>query len=258
MYDQLYNLGDFGIIALFGGVTIACFVIAPYLGRRLGWTVPNKDRADYIIRAQSTLISFTALILAFSLVQSQSNLRKTEELVAKEASTLNTFDRLLLRFGEQAASLRPLLWAYTTSVIEDEWPTLRHGQASPATSAKLTPMSRAVFQLDPQPGRQTTIYAEIIKSLDDMADLREQRINAADLRLPTEFWVMALLLGLILVVLSTVIEAVAYHTISIAAQGFALALLAALVFSSDRPFQGDISISATPITKALATMKART
>jgi hypothetical protein len=135
---------------------------------------------------------------------------------------------------------------------------LRQSKQSPATSAKLTPMSRAVFQLDPQPGRQTTIYAEMIKSLDDMADLREQRISAADVRLPAEFWAMALLLGLILVALSTVIEAVAYHTISIAAQGFALALLAALVFCSDRPFQGDISVSSAPIAKALTTMKART
>ena len=258
MYDKLYALGNIGIIALFAGVTAVLFLIAPLIGRKLGWTVPNKDRADYIIRAQSTLITFTALILAFSLVQAQGNLRKTEELVAKEASTLNTFDRQLLRYGEPAASIRPLLWAYTASVIDDEWPSLKDGEHNAATSAKLTPVSRAVFQLDPQPGRQTTIYGELIKSLDDMSDSREQRISAADLRLPSEFWVMALLLGLLLLALSLVIEPVTHHTVSITAQGFALALLAALVFCSDRPFEGDISVSPVPIAKVLAIMKART
>lgn len=258
MYDKLYALGDAGIIALFGIVTVACFSVAPIIGKKLGWTVPNKDRADYITRAQSTLISFTALVLAFSLVQAQGNLRKTEELVAKEASTLNSLDRQLLRYGEQSAVLRPLLWAYTSSIVDDEWPALRHGHASDATAEKLRPMSRAIFQLDPQPGRQTTIYTEMIKSLDDMADLREQRIAAAELRLPSEFWLIALLLGLILVALSTVIEAVSYHTVSIAAQGLALALLAALVFCSDRPFEGDVSVSPTPMAKSLAIMKART
>ena len=53
-------------------------------------------------------------------------------------------------------------------------------------------------------------------------------------------------------------KAVGYHTASIAAQGLALALLAALVFSSDRPFKGNISVSPAPIVKVLAAMNART
>jgi len=99
LYAEIYALGEVGVIILFGVVTAACLVAAPYVGRKLGLTVPNKDRADYIIRAQSTLITVTALLLAFSLVQAQGNLRKTEELVANEASTFNTLDRLLPRYG---------------------------------------------------------------------------------------------------------------------------------------------------------------
>jgi hypothetical protein len=258
LFDELYGLGEIGVIVLFSTVAVACFVAAPYLGRKLGWTVPNKDRADYIIRAQSTLITVTGIVLAFSLVQAQGNLRQAEELVAKEASTLNTLDRLLLRYGDQAAALRPLLWTYTTSVIEDEWPALRDGQRSPDTGLKLAPLSRAVFQLDPQPGRQVTIYGEMIKSIDEIVDEREQRVSTANLQLHSEFWLVTFLLGLILVALSTVIEAVAYHTLSIAAQGLALALLAALVFCSDGPFKGNISVSPAPIIKVLAIMKART
>jgi transposase len=258
LFDEFYALGEIGVIALFGAIAVACFVAAPYLGRKFGWTVPNKDRADYIVRAQATLITVTGIVLAFSLVQAQGRLRQAEELVAKEAATLNALDRLLLRYGDQGTVLRPLLWAYTTSVIEDEWPALRHGQRSPDTSAKLTPLLRAVFQLDPQSGRQVTIYGEMIKSIDEMTDEREQRISASNLRLHSAFWLVALLLGLILVALSTVIEAVAYHTVSIAAQGLALALLAALVFCSDRPFEGDISVSPAPIGEVLAIMNART
>ena len=258
MDDGLYGLGIIGLIALFGAAAVICLVAAPYIGRKLGWTVPNKDRADYIIRAQATLITVTGMVLAFSLVQAQGNLRQTEELVVKEASTLNTLDRLLLRYGDQGAALRPLLWAYTASIIEDEWPALRHGHSSPGTSAKLNPLSRAVFQLDPQSGRQVTIYGEMIKSIDEMADQREQRVSAANLQLHSEFWIVTLLLGLILVGLGTAIEAVTYHTVSIAAQGLALALLAALVFFSDRPFKGNISVSPAPIVQVLAIMNART
>lgn len=258
MYDELYELGAIGLIALFGSVTAGCLVFAPYIGQKLGWTAPNKDRADSVIRAQATMITIIGLVLAFSLVQVQSNLRKTEELIATEASSLNTLDRLLLRYGDQGAALRPLLWAYTTSVIEDEWPSLRYGESSPVTGAKLSPLSRAVFQLDPQSSRQVTIYGEMIKSIDEIADEREHRINAANLQLHWEFWLVTFLLGLILVALSTAIEAVAYHTISIAAQGLGLALLAALVFYSDHPFKGNISVSPAPVVKVLSIMQART
>lgn len=256
VFDELYNLGEVGLIALFGVVTVGCLITAPKVGQGLGWTVPNRDRADYIIRAQATIITVIGMVLAFSLVQTQGNLRQTEELVAREASALNNLDRLLLRYGDEGATLRPLLWAYSASIVEDEWPALRHGQRSSVTSAKLTPLTRAIFQLDPQSGRQVTIYGEMIKSIDEMADEREQRVNVANLQLHPEFWIVAFLLGLILVALSTVIEAVAYHTVSIAAQGLAVALLAALVFCSDRPFNG-ISVSSAPIAKVLTIMQAR-
>ena len=256
MFDELYSVGEIGLIALFGVVTVACLVIAPKIGQLLGWTVPNRDRADYIIRAQATIITVIGMVLAFSLVQTQGSLRQTEELVAREASALNNLDRLLLRYGDQGAALRPLLWTYATSIIEDEWPALRHGQRSPVTSAKLTPLTRAIFELDPQSGRQVTIYGEMIKSIDEMADEREQRVSVANLQLHSEFWIVTFLLGLILVALSTAIEAVAYHVVSIAAQGLAVALLAALVFCSDRPFKG-ISVSPAPIGKVLTIMHAR-
>ena len=258
MYDELYGLGVIGLIALVGSVTAACLIAAPYIGRKLGWTVPNRDRADYIIRAQATIIAVTGMLLAFSLVQVQGNLRHTDELVVREASSLNTLDRQLLRYGEQGAVLRPLLWDYAHSVIIDEWPALRQGQASPATSAKLTPLSLGAFQLEPQSSRQQTIYGEIIKSIDEIADQRENRVGAANLQLHWEFWLATILLGVILVGLNTAIEAVGYHTVSIAAQGFALALLASLVFYSDRPFKGNISVSPAPLVRALDIMRGRT
>ncbi len=258
MYDDLYGLGVVGLIALFGLVTVACLVSASHIGQKLGWTVPNKDSADYIIRAQATIITVTGIVLAFSLVQVQGNLRQTEELVAREASSCNTLDRLLLRYGDQGAALRPLLWAYTTSVINDEWPLLRQGQGNPATSARLALLSRGVFQLDPQSSREVAIYGEMIKSIDEIADERERRISAANLHLHWEFWMVTVFLALILVALSTPIEPVGYRTVSIGAQGLALALLAALVFYGDHPFQGNISVSPEPLVKVLDIMQART
>jgi len=254
--NWLYGLSDVGIAALFGGVAVFAFVVTPLIGRLLGWTA-TKDGADYIVRAQGTLINFTALILAFSLVQAMANFRKAEELVAKEAGDINFLDRQLLRYGDQGAALRPLLWSYTSSIIGDEWPTLRDGQRSPATKAAFNQFAPKVFALEPSAGRQVAIYTDILKSLESLVDFREQRIAAANVRLPLLFWGLTIVLMTILVGLSTMIQPILFYTISTAAQGLAIALLAVLVFCVDRPFQGETSVSSEPLVKALVLMKER-
>jgi len=270
MRDWLYNVGDFWIYALFGGSAVVCFLLAPIIGNRLGLTVPNKDRGQetdashlgpfwHVAAAQEALVTLTAVVLAFSLVEVQDNLRKTEELVAKEAGQLNSMDRQLFRYGDPKVSqMRPLLWTYLESIVHDEWPALRAGSRSPRTTEAVQTLARAVFALDPQPGRQTTIYDKVLASLDEIADLREQRISASGLQLTREFWYLTFTLVAILIILSAMVEPVSYGMVSIAAQGVAIALLAALVFSTDSPFKGQISVSPTPLEHALTLMKGRT
>src|SRR5687767_9164586 len=207
MLDRLYHIGDFWIVVLFSGTAVACFVLAPLVGKALGWTAPDKDRIDSVLRAQATIVSAAALVLAFSLVQVHGNLRKTEELVEREAAQLVLLGRQLARYGDsQLPSPRERLLAYATSVIGDEWPALRTGRESPKTSEDMRALAQAVYILDPAVGRQTTIYGEILKSLDALIDLRNQRIAAAVLRLPSTFWYLALVLIATAVALSTMIE----------------------------------------------------
>ena len=257
MLDRLYQIGDFWIVVLFSGTAVACFVLAPLIGKTLGWTAPDKDRVDAVIRAQSTIISSAALVLAFSLVQVHGNLRKAEELVEREAAQLVQLSRQLARYGDsQLPMLHERLLAYAKSVLADEWPALRSGQESPKTTEDMRALVRAIYTLDPAGGRQTTIYAEILKSLDAMVDLRNQRVTAATLRLPSTFWYLALVLIAAAVGLSTMIEPASHHTIGIAALGFTIALLAALVFITDTPFMGDTSIQPAVFEKAIARVQA--
>jgi hypothetical protein len=67
----------------------------------------------------------------------------------------------------------------------------------------------------------------LVKSLDELADLRGQRNAAAELRLPPAFWYLALALIAITVALSTMLKPEVFRVISISAQGLAFALLAA-------------------------------
>lgn len=256
---RLYELGDFWIFTIFGAVAVLCFMIAPSIGARLGWTAPTKERADYVVRGQTTIISFTAIILAFSLAQVQSNLRKTEELVAKEAGQIDSFDRQLLRYGDpKVADLRTLLWDYTNAILQDEWPGLKYGIESTRTEQAARPLSRAIFAIEPQTARQTSVYNELLKSIDQLAESRAQRIAAAQIYLPTEFWYLTVALFVIMIGLSLMIEPKTHQNVSIAAQGLAIALLAALVFIIDHPFIGSFNVKPTALEQTFVIMRART
>jgi hypothetical protein len=259
MIDWLYEIGDFWVFVIFGAVSFSCFIAAPYVGSRLHLTVPDKDRAGDVLRGQGMVMSLSIFILAFLLVQVTSNLRQTEEGVAKEAGQLNFLDRQLLRYGDpKVAELRPLLWEYTRAILQDEWPGLIHGMESGHTDQALRPLSQAIFLIEPQNSRQTAIFNEMLKSLDQLAESRDQRIAASQLSLPFEFWCLALAMFAIMVGLNTTLEPVFHQDLSIAAQGLAIALLAALVFVVDYPFRGSLSVAPTPIEQALTTMRART
>jgi hypothetical protein len=258
MLERLYELGDLWIIVIFSGTVVASFVLAPIIGNSLGWTADSKDRIDYVVRAQATIISFTALILGFSLIQVHGNLRKAEEFVEREAAQITVLNRQLLRYGDpRVSAMRDQLAAYANSIVKHEWPALRTGEESRETTEQMQALAQAIFSLDPAQGRQTTVYAEMLKSLDALVDLRAQRLAAAGLRLPSTFWYLALVLIVTTVGLSTMIDPLAHHTIGIAAQGFAIALLAALVFITDTPFMGDTSVQPTAFEKAMAQIKAR-
>ncbi len=258
MLDRLYDLSDFWVLLIFAGFALVAFTLAPIVGHRLGWSAPDKDRADYVMRGLTTITSLAAVILAFSLVQVNGNLRRTEELVAKEASQIDLMDRLLQRYGgPDVAALRGQLRAYAASIVRDEWPALQANRQSPQTDERLQAVMRGIAALAPSPAGQRVSYSTVQQALDSLSDLRDQRLAAAELTLPHAFWYLILALILLMVGLSAMIEPAPFHTIPIAAKGLAIVLLAALVFMVDTPLKGEIAVAPMPFEKALAAMTAR-
>jgi hypothetical protein len=97
------------------------------------------------------------------------------------------------------------------------------------------------------------------KKMDELAADRETRIvAAAQLKLPSMFWTTIVFLLVTLVVLATFSEAALGRAVALGGQGFGLAVLVALVFIFDQPFQGQTSVSPKPIATAVEDMQSRT
>jgi Protein of unknown function (DUF4239) len=256
----LYKLPNTCIALLFGVIGAALFVGVLFLRAKLLRIQVQSDHAKAAHDALTVVIGFVGLILAFSLVQEQNNIRNLEAQVGTEANNLDQLDRLLVRFGAPGDdALRISLREYANSILKDEWRELHKGRASGRTNRQFRELSQEVSAIDPAPGRQSLIYTEILKKVDELASARESRlVAAANIRLAPIFWETIVFLLLILLVLAAFSESTFSQgaAMALGCQGFAVTLLAALVFIFDRPFNRR-NLSPNPFQNAIAEMQNR-
>jgi hypothetical protein len=130
-----------------------------------------------------------------------------------------------MRFTEDDA-LRISLREYANSILKDEWRELHKGRASGRTNRRFRELSQEVSAIDPAPGRQSLIYTEILKKVDELASARESRlVAAANIRLAPIFWETIVFLLLILLVLAAFSESTFSQgaAMALGCQGFASA-----------------------------------
>ena len=179
----LYSLSDLSVTILFASVAAIAFIAAPLLRVRLLGHV--SEATSETARTTMTMITgFTGAVLAFSLVQAQGNLRSVERVVAAEAMQLDQADRLLTSYGDaNVAAIREAVRAYAQSIVSDEWPKLSEHDDSQRTADLFRSLSRQILAIQPTPGRGTVIYSDLVRIADQLAESRQERLEATASRI---------------------------------------------------------------------------
>jgi hypothetical protein len=249
----LSQLPDLGILAVTVIAVAGAMMLTQQFGTRALRLPESKQRDDAAYDGYKVVMSMTGVVLAFSLVQANINLRAVETTVGKEGAAFAATDRVLLRFGKpELTALRPLLASYGSSLIEDEWPLLARGQRSAAADAAYTALSQQVRAIGPDDVRQQSMYNELLRNLDNLADLREEVVTYSEYGLPKFFWITASSLLVLSIALASLMESSLSRTVAVGAPAAAVALLLAFVIITDLPFEGEISVNPSAIQKALA------
>ncbi|MDP1750357.1 MAG: DUF4239 domain-containing protein [Reyranella sp.] len=259
MIDWLYTFSELTLLAISAIILAVAIILLPHLIRRLPYMTPSDFNTDFVIRVQTTLFTMTSLVLAFTLVQADRNFREADALVQAEASQINGLDRLLTRYGDPGvAAIRLHLLAYAKSIVKDEWPAMLTDQGSEKTRALYVPVAQGILAIDPTTPRQIQIYAEMLKSLDGIAEVRDQRLNALGLGLPAIYWQVVLFSAFMVILVSATIEQTPFRAAVLAAQAAVLGAFIGFVFLMDQPFKGDTAVDADSIVQAIARMEGRT
>lgn len=259
MTDWLYRLPELLLIVLPAGLLAAAAVWLPRWVQRIPVLAPTEPGFEFVIRMQAPLFTMTALVLTFTLIEAERNFRQIEANITSEASQINQLDRLLARFdGAVGQASRPLLRAYAQSIVKDEWPAmLRLGDSSDKTRIAYSAVSRAVLALDPKPGRQQLIYAEMLKSLDAIAQSRDNRLDNVKVGLPGTYWSVILFSVLVLLLVSCSIPRTPFRSTVLAAQLAVLGAFVGFVFIMDAPYNGETAVTPQGISKAVVAMEKR-
>jgi len=256
--DWLYSLPDWLLLIGWAALLAGLMVILPRLTRRVPWLRPNAERTDFVLRLQVTLFTATSFVIAFTLVEAESNFRKVDSLVSGEASSINRLDRLLVRYGHESAdAVRPQLLNYARSIVVDEWPELARGDGSDKTQKAFSVVSRGVLALEPSQGRQVTIYAEILRSFDSLAEARDSRLNAVTVSLSAVFWEAIGFAVLMLLFVSSNIEQTRFRSLIQGCQMAVLGAFIGFVFVMDHPFKGRSAVDPGAIVQTIAIMEGR-
>ncbi|GEP57825.1 bestrophin-like domain [Reyranella soli] len=258
MIDWLYSLPDWLLLMACAAFMAGVITVLPRLTHRIPWLSPSAENTDFVLRLQTTLFTATSFVIAFTLVEAEANFRKVDTLVSTEASNINRLDRLLVRYGHETADqVRPPLIAYAQSIVGDEWPLLAGGDGSDKTQEAFSRVSRGILALEPSQGRQVTIYAEILRSFDMVAETRDSRLNAVGVSLSAIFWEVIGFAFLILLFVSSNIERTRFRSIILGCQMAVLGTFIGFVFVMDQPFKGRSAVDPGAIVQTIAIMENR-
>lgn len=258
MINWLYTLPDFVVVGMAAVTLAALITVLHRIVRHARILAPSEANTDFVLRIQATLFTMCGLILAFTLVEADGNYRRVDALVSSEASQIDRLDRLLARYGNPtAAETRKHLRAYTQSIVDDEWPAMLRGGESAKTRTAFAPVSRDVLALDPGPGRQTEIYAEILRTFNAVAESRDARLNAVTVGLPAIYWGVVLFAAAMLLFVSSTMHKSPFGAIILACQMAVLGAFIGFVFVSDQPFKGETGVDTSEHLRALKRMDNR-
>lgn len=255
MLQWFHNLPDFGVfvvVLLLLGLPLAA---AAHVFGGVARRPHHPGVASGAWEATKLLVASAGAVLAFSLVQVQGNLRNAQELVIREATTLEAMYRHLASFGADAVTAaRPVLRAYTASIVQDDWPAMSRGRAqrSAKTDAAFAALSNAIHVLAPADSRQGTLYGELIRATESASVTRESRLADAAGTLPGLFWYTMLALFLLLAGLATMMERKHERTLAMAGIAIGLSLMIALVIVIDGPYDGETAVGPGPLLRVLS------
>ncbi|HEY4396840.1 MAG TPA: DUF4239 domain-containing protein [Acidimicrobiia bacterium] len=207
------------------------------------------------------LATIYAVLVAFVIVNQYSQLRSANEQVAAKAADLSAmYENSRIFPTAEGDELRRAITAYTRTVVDRSFPllaeTARPGRIGDIELERIFSTMRAIH---PTTADETATYSKTLDLLDGVVETRARLVNASGETVPWPLVFMLGIMGLAVLVVSTVLDTQhrAAHVMILTALALLVSLTLALVLSLNFPFDGILPISDTPLRNFLEFRAAR-
>jgi hypothetical protein len=229
----------YGVLLVFLSVVLAVggLALVQYL---VPWQLrqQHNDVAGFIYAVLGVVY---AVLLGFVTVAVWEDFEAAKVTTDNEANELAELFWLAQELPEsQREQVQELAHSYARVVMEEEWPLMEQGEASPRAWALVDEMRSSIYGFEPDTDAEQVRYDEGLELVRDLVDQRRLRLLAASEGIPYILWGVLLIGGVIVVGFTYLfgLENTSSHTLMIAALAAIISLVLFTIYALDRPFSG--------------------
>jgi len=240
----LHDLQSTVVYAIFMGVAgglaaLICALFAPLVR-----APQTKEMLDVAMRTTGAVTAALTLTLAFCAVQARSQVSDAQRIVQAEVAAIAGVARLAQRLGVPGQPLTAAIAGYVRSIGEVEFTAMAAQGRDPATQHHAETLEGVAYAVAAV--LQSHLANDLLQEVDSLDAARELRLQAATAGLPTQFWMLIVLLVTLVLATGPLYPARAHVIAMLAIQSAGLGALVAFVFLMEQPFRGEFSVSVEP------------
>jgi hypothetical protein len=182
-----------------------------------------------------------AVLLGFTTIVVWEDFELAKETTESEANELAELFWLAREFPEpDREHLQELTRSYAEVVIDEEWPMMEQGKASPRAWALTDEIRASIYDFQPDTDTEQVLYDRGLVLVHDLLDQRRLRLLEASGGIPRTLWGVLVAGGIIVVGFTYLfgLENTSSHRMMIASLAAIIALVIFTIYALDHPYAG--------------------
>ncbi|MEO7634128.1 MAG: DUF4239 domain-containing protein [Sphingomicrobium sp.] len=251
---MIFSLPLFQLTALVLAISLALGLGLSVGIRKLFRLNPTAQQSDLAIDLMQVASSYIGILLAFAGVLAWQNYATAQTAVEQEAGAASQLYRGLTVYGPEMDVSRDNLRAYIGSIVSDEWAMMRESKRSALTEARMITLFDHVAAAQPSSERESALFGEALSHLNNLVQLRRDRLSASQAELPAVLWVVAIIGSIFTIAYASAFVSSRYATLMMSGVSLTIGLMFLFLLSVAHPFRGSGGLSPQPLTDLSAIM----
>lgn len=249
MIDFLFSLPLWLLAIILNVWLMGIALVGLWIARRyvLPYMLLTYDDAYYAAALVQSVMLLYGLIAALTAVGAWQRYGQVSDIVSSEATAITILWRDLAGYPQPLReTTENILSGYTEQIIRDAWPQQRRGQIPREGVEWMDRLQAQLFTFEPVTESQKILHAETLQAFNHLVQKRRQRLDAVQAGLPGVFWFVLLpgATGCIMLCLFFQVKHAYLQGILLVGLAGFLAMVLFVIIALDRPFVGDMGITA--------------